>query len=360
MIPLIIALSALIAVLAALLFITHHLIQKRFGVRCRYPEHPVADYFYDAYQERYPRRRESFLSGKNRLQAYLYGMENAGGPLLVFAHGIGAGHESYIQEILWMVDHGWRVFAYDATGCCTSEGKGTRGLVQSALDLHAALSYIEGMEEFKSAPICLMGHSWGGYATAAVLGFSHKVTASVSISGYHDPVQMMMQFATATMGKMTVLLYPFAWLDTFMTFGKYVSLSAVRSINKSEIPVMVVQGAGDDLVTPTGASVMAHADQITNPHVVYRIMSDSGQDGHISLFYHKDSLSYIQAFHAAQEELFARYDKNHVPKEARQAFFAGQAHLDEINRPNDALLGEIQAFFEQAIQDKPKTGGSTE
>ena len=42
-----------------------------------------------------------------------------------------------------MVDHGWRVLAYDATGSCESEGEGTVGLVQSALDLDAALTYVE-------------------------------------------------------------------------------------------------------------------------------------------------------------------------------------------------------------------------
>ena len=126
------------------LIITHLIMRTNFG-RGEYPTYPVADYFYEHYKDAYPRRNVSFASGKNRLQGYIYGENNTKG-LLVFAHGINSGHESYMQEIVWMLKHGWRVFAYDATGSCTSEGWGTTGLIQSALDLHAALSYVESDE----------------------------------------------------------------------------------------------------------------------------------------------------------------------------------------------------------------------
>ena len=80
-----------------------------------------------------------------------------------------------LPETMHFVDSGYSVLTYDATGTGASGGSGTRGLAQSALDLDAALTRAEQ----EDLPILLFGHSWGGYAAAAVLGGSHDVTASV-------------------------------------------------------------------------------------------------------------------------------------------------------------------------------------
>ena len=335
-----------ILLICAVAFLATHLImRKRFG-RGEYPTFPVAEYFYDHYKDAYPRRNVSFYSGKNRLQGYIFGEENTKG-LLVFVHGINSGHESYIQEILWMVDHGWRVFAYDATGSCTSEGWGTTGLVQSALDLHAALTYIESDKSLNGLPVCLMGHSWGGYAVAAGLYFDHKVTASASIAGFSDSVQMMMSFATATMGKATALLRPFAYLENRLLFGKYATLTAVDGINRSNIPVMLLHGTGDELVRYGSTGIVAHKDEITNPNVVYYPMSHAGQDGHMSIFHNEKSIEEIARINAELAILQKKYGED-VPIEERRQIYAN-ADLDLYNLPNDKMLGDINAFFEKAL-----------
>lgn len=335
----------LLAFIAVALVITHRIMRKQFG-RGEYPTHPVADYFYDHYKDAYPRRNVSFYSGKNRLQGYIYGEENTKG-LLVFAHGINSGHESYIQEIIWMVDHGWRVFAYDATGSCTSEGWGTTGLIQSALDLHAALTYVEGDETLKDLPVCLMGHSWGGYAVAAGLYFDHKVKASASIAGYSDSIQMMMRFAGATMGKATALLRPFAYLENVFLFGKYATLTAVDGINRANIPVMLVHGTADELVRYDVTGIVAHKNEITNPNVVIYPMSDEGQDGHSTIFHNPKSVNEIARINARLEKLRQKYGKD-IPDEERRALL-DDADLDLYNLPNDKLLGDINEFFDKSI-----------
>lgn len=344
--PFVILFCAVLVLFAAALLITHRIMRKKFG-RGEYPTYPVADYFYDCYKDAYPRRNVSFYSGKNRLQGYIFGEENTKG-LLVFAHGINSGHESYIQEILWMVDCGWRVFTYDATGSCTSEGIGTTGLIQSALDLHAALTYVESDETLNHLPVCLMGHSWGGYAVAAGLYFDHNVKASVSIAGYSDSIQMMMRFAGATMGKMTALLRPFAYLENRFLFGKYATLTAVDGINRANIPVMLVHGTGDELVRYDITGIVAHRDEITNPNVVIYSMSDEGQDGHMSIFHSKESVEEIARINARLAALKQKYGED-IPTEERQAVYA-DADLDLVNLPNDKMLGDINAFFEKAIR----------
>lgn len=344
--PFVILFCALLILLAVAFLITHRIMRKQFG-RGEYPTYPVADYFYDHYKGTYPRQNVSFLSGKNRLQGYIYGEQNTKG-LIVFAHGIHIGHESYMQEIVWMVDHGWRVFAYDATGSCTSEGRGTTGLIQSALDLHAALTYIENDRTLQNLPICLMGHSWGGYAVAAGLYFNHKVEACVSIAGYSDSIQMMMRFAGATMGRATALLKPFAYLENRFLFGKYATLTAVDGINRANIPVMLIHGTGDELVRYDVTGIVAHKHEITNPNVIIYPMSDAGQDGHMSIFHNKKSVAEIARINTRLTELKQKYGED-IPTEERQTVYA-DADLDLYNLPNDKMLGDINAFFEKVIE----------
>ncbi len=336
----------IIALCVILLTLTNVLTKLNFG-RSAYRTYPVADYFYGHYQAKYPRVRHTFLSQKNRLVGYVYGGENTRG-LLVFAHGIHAGHESYIQEILWMVDHGWRVFAYDATGSCESEGKGNVGLVQSALDLHAALTYVESQSEFDGLPICLMGHSWGGYAVTAGLYFDHDVKACASLAGYSDPFDMMYRFAKVAISKAIVLLKPFMRLNNRILFKKYANLTAVDGINRSNIPVLIIHGKADELVRYDTTAIISKRDQITNPRVVYKTMDADGQDAHVSIFYDESNAAYIRQ---VNEELKELERNGRLPDQERAAFYR-EKDLDLFNRPNEQLLLEINGFFEENIKNK--------
>lgn len=64
----------------------------------------------------------SFKSGDNNLRGYLYGQGQDQG-LVVVAHGLGGGADSYLPQITYFVDQGWRVFAYDATGSFDCEAR---------------------------------------------------------------------------------------------------------------------------------------------------------------------------------------------------------------------------------------------
>lgn len=345
--PFLILFGAILVLFVVALMTTHLIMRANFG-RGEYKTYPVPDYFYDHYKEKYPRRNVSFHSGKNLLQGYIFGEENTKG-LVVFAHGINSGHESYIQEIVWLVDNGWRVFAYDATGSCTSEGRGTTGLIQSALDVHAALTYVESDETLKNLPKCLMGHSWGGYAVAAGLYFDHDVKACASISGYSDGIEMMMSFAGANMSRLAALLRPFAYLEHIFLFGKYAGLTAVKGINRTKIPVMLLHGTADTLVRYDSTGIVAHKDEITNPNVILYPMSNVGQDGHSTIFRNQMSVQHDEEVTSALAALQKQYGKNHVPLEERERILAN-ADRDLLNLPNDQMLEDINAFFGEHIK----------
>ncbi|MBQ9804893.1 MAG: alpha/beta fold hydrolase [Clostridia bacterium] len=340
-----IALGFLLVLAGIAIFITNRIIRSNFK-RAPYPPYAVADYFYDHYREQYPRKSISFRSGKNRLQGYVYGEKNDMG-LIVFAHGLGSGHEYYMQEILSFVDRGWRVLAYDATGSGESEGKGTVGLVQSARDLHAALTYVESETAFTGLPICLVGHSWGGYAVTAGLFFEHRVTASVSLAPYCDPTDMMLHFASKNMGKWAKRLRIPVKINMLLTFGKHYNLTAIDGINKSCVPVLLIHGTQDEMIPIEEVSVMAQIHKITNPKVVYRVYDRNGQTGHNSIFYNASSVPYIQEVIASFKALEQKYSGK-IPNEERSRFF-DSVDRDIINKPNDELLDEIHEFLTQSI-----------
>ncbi|MBP0972486.1 MAG: alpha/beta hydrolase [Oscillospiraceae bacterium] len=343
---------ALFGIFLLLCIATVGIMRANFA-RGEYPDRRFYSYYWfdPDYSDTHTRENVQFNSGKNTLQGYIYGLENLedGDPngLIVFAHGIGAGHESYINQLLWFADRGWVVFAYDATGSCTSEGSGTVGLVQSALDLDAALSFAAQDERFAGLPVCLLGHSWGGYAVCSVQNFDHDLTAACSLSGYAYPMEMLQQGAEYAVGKpLSVVFHPFAWGYNKAMFGSNSDLNAVDGINRSGIPVLVMHGEKDTTVPYEKISVLSKQAQITNPNA--RFETITGPYATHNSFLSSDAANvYKQEFNAQGQALSDRYDGN-IPDNVREEAYAN-ADKPLINEVNEPLLEEIEQFYLDAI-----------
>ena len=339
---------AVIAVLICIIAygITHSLMKQNFG-RGEYSVYSYG-YRYSDYENEYPRRQVSFQSGENTLYGYVYGEENEKG-LVVFSHGIGGGHEGYLKEILWFVDQGYSVFAFDNTGSCESEGEGTTGLSQSALDLNAALCFVENDAKLCDRDIFLCGHSWGGFAVTAVLNFDHDIVASASIAGYAKPLEMIMEFAGNIMDeKMAAFAHPFIRLYNWRTFGKYAELSAVDGINKNNVPVLIIHGNMDETISYDHASIIAKKDEITNPNVQYLTLSEAGCNGHNTIFYSKDASIYRARLNEAYNELKETYDGD-IPEDVKKDFYEN-VDKERANVPNWQMMDAIDTFFENAAK----------
>ena len=119
------------------------------------------------------------------LQGYIYSHENAKpGRLIVFDHGFGGGHESYMKEIVMLCRHGYRVLAYDHTGCMESGGEGCRGMAQSLHDLDDCIKAVKADPALSSLDISVIGHSWGGFSTMNIAAIHKDVSHVVVLSGF--------------------------------------------------------------------------------------------------------------------------------------------------------------------------------
>ena len=121
-----------------------------------------ADDFAGLQKEPYPFRS----SRGDLLQGYLYCYDHPiEGRLVVFDHGFGGGHRSYMKEIEMLCKHGFLVFAYDHTGCMESEGVNPNGMAQSLRDLNDCITALKQVARFANLDISVMGHSWGGFSS---------------------------------------------------------------------------------------------------------------------------------------------------------------------------------------------------
>ncbi len=104
--------------------------------------------------------------------------------IIVFDHGMGGGHLSYMREIEMLARHGYKVYAYDHTGCMESEGESTVGFTQSLSDLDCCLKNLKSDEQYKNKSFTVVGHSWGGFSTLNISAFHPDLTHVVVLSGF--------------------------------------------------------------------------------------------------------------------------------------------------------------------------------
>ncbi|MCR4587151.1 MAG: lysophospholipase [Lachnospiraceae bacterium] len=301
---------------------------------------------YNDYKENYPRELITFPSGKYNLQGYIYGAGNTRG-LVVFTHGIFSFHEEYLSIMLHMVDEGFQVFAFDIKGCGRSEGKNCRSMTQSVMDLHAALTFIESQERFRGLKVITMGHSWGGFASAAVLNFSHKIAATVALSGYNESYNVMKE-TMLRMNKAVGILLPVAKYELELRYGrKQAHLTAVNGINKAAeqgTAVLITHGDHDEMIAYDGASIISHKNEITNPKVTYYTFTKQGLNMHNSFFNTARAQNYyVQTFREFQE-IEKKYKRKRVPEDVRKAFYESK-DKNIANELSTELTQVIDAFL---------------
>lgn len=131
----------------------------------------------------------------HRLKGYFYRYENAReGRLVVFDHGFGGGHRSYMREIEKLCSRGYVVFAYDHTGCMESGGENTNGMTQSLCDLNDCITSLKKLPKLANWDISVIGHSWGGFSTLNIAKFHPDISHIVVISGFVSVKNLVASF----------------------------------------------------------------------------------------------------------------------------------------------------------------------
>ncbi|MCR5491918.1 MAG: lysophospholipase [Bacilli bacterium] len=117
--------------------------------------------------------------------------------IVIFFHGIGAGHTAYSHEIAEIAKQGYTVFAYDNRGSMLSEGRSIESIATVAPDQSAFFEYLDTREDAKGFRRYAIGHSWGGYAALMALRKEFRVEKVVSLAGFYSAVEMAASSAPA-------------------------------------------------------------------------------------------------------------------------------------------------------------------
>ena len=174
---------------------------------------------------------------------YYYGEMNPN-RLIIFDHGIGAGHMAYFKEIELLAQKGYTVYSYDHCGCVASGGDGIMGFAQGINDLDHVLSAILGDPRFKDVKIKLVGHSWGGYNAMNNARLHDEVTHVVSLAGFLSARLLIEQYLPKFVMK---------YADEVMEREnkqnpKYANMDARESIARSRVKLLHIQSKDDSMI----------------------------------------------------------------------------------------------------------------
>lgn len=298
----------------------------------------------DVDSKQYPFREIQFPSGENLLHGYLCGTDNQNG-LIILISGAGGGAESHLAEMMYFVDHGWAVLAYDGTGVRSSEGAGTRGLSQAKCDALAAIAFASEAPETAGLPIVLYGHSIGGYAAATALD-SSEISGAVSIAAFNSPVETMYYFAKQHIGVLADAGYPFLCLQNYLTFGKDADTSALDTINSVDKPVMIVYGTNDTVI-PEELSIYSHREQITNPEAVFLSVTEDGRSSHSTAWLTADAAQYAKLCRTRLEALQEEYN-GEIPPQELQTFF-DSVNYTRLYELDEEFMAQVLDFCSAAV-----------
>ena len=182
----------------------------------------------------------------NTLQGYIYNYDNySEGELVIFDHGFGAGHRSYMREIEVLCKMGYQVFSYDHTGCMESEGEGNLGMGGSLSDLRRALEAILSDEKFGGRRIFVIGHSRGGFAAMNVSKYYPNIEKTVVISGFTSVKALVDSFFS---GLLALYRKPVMRLEE-KTNENNVKADGIEALRSIKGKALLVYSANDKLAT---------------------------------------------------------------------------------------------------------------
>ena len=258
-------------------FVVDSVYRKAFNYRCTTSVSDRYDVeFFPAMtytRHTFPTRQGHLLTG------YLYGSTDGAATkaLVVFAHGLGAGGQiGYMPIFDYLVQSGYCVFAYDATGNDESEGEAIGSLIQGYIDMDYAVTCAQSLEETAGLPLVLMGYSWGALSAGNTLNTHPEAVAVVTIAGWNRARDLMEDSIRKKLGDTTSLVMPFISLYEFVTYGKYASSTAMKGFARSDCGAMIIHGELDSTVPIEYGYDVYAAKYENDPRFTFVRCSDRG------------------------------------------------------------------------------------
>ena len=235
-------------------------------------------------------------SAGHRLQGYLYHYADpVADRLIVFDHGFGGGHRSYLREIELLCRHGFLVLAYDHTGCMESGGKTPNGLAQSLCDLNDCITAVKADTRFAGRTISVVGHSWGAFSTLNIPALHPEITHIVAMSGFVSVPLMVETFFTGMLSG-----YRKAVLDLELQSNpRFATFDAVESLANSSVKALLIYSDNDQMTRKTPHFDTLQRGLSHKENIRLLLVSNKGHNPN----YTEDAVGYLAEYTAQLEKL---------------------------------------------------------
>lgn len=282
-------------------------------------------------QEDYPFRS----SMGHTLQGHIYSYPDPiPGRLVVFDHGFFGGHLSYMKEIEMLCRHGYRVFAYDHTGCMTSGGETPNGLAQSLHDLNDCLNTLKADPAFAGLDISVMGHSWGGFSTANIAAFHPEISHIVVMSGFVSVEKLVQGFFGG-------ILKPYRKAVIRLEAASnpdYVGCDAVQTLSGTDAKILLIYSENDPMCRKDPHYDTLYAALSGKPNVRFLLEEGKGHNPN----YTADAVGYLAQFTAAQ-----RKQAKKLKTAQQKADFVASFDWDRMTEQDEKVWSQIFACLEE-------------
>ena len=237
----------------------------------RYDDDHILHYYsYKDFPSLEARPMEFINKDGYKIKGYFYSYPNyKKDHLVIFCHGLGGGHRSYMKEIELLAKEGYEVLSYDYLGCFESEGKSIKGFTESIVTLNTLLNYLKDSGYTKDKKVSLVGHSWGGYTVSNILNYYKDIYSISVISGFTS----IKSFAKELMPKFQKEFYKCEKKIN----PSIVDSSSIDAFKNTSTHVLIIHSKDDKMVPITfGADELK--ENINNPNVKYLIVDNKSHN----------------------------------------------------------------------------------
>ncbi len=269
------------------------------------------------------------------LQGYFYSYENPiEGRLIIFDHGFGGGHRAYMKEIEKLCAHGYRVFAYDHTGCMESGGESPNGLAQSLCDLNDCITTLKADARFAGLDISVMGHSWGGFSTLNISSLHPEISHVVALCGFVSVEEMINTFFAGPLKgyRKAVLALERESNPKFSTFN------AVESLKNSNVKALLIYSEDDHLCRRAHYDILKEG--LKDKENIHFLLEQS--KGH-NPNYTADALKLLGEFSKAR----AKFAKKKNATKEEKAQFVASFDWHKMTAQDESVWNEIFAHLDK-------------
>ena len=245
--------------------------------------------------------------------------------IVLFCHGMGPGHVSYLREIEELARRGYKVLTLDYVGCGESKGKCLGSLNAPTRDVMDLLDHLK-----LDKKIILVGHSLGGFTALKVASLRKEITKVVVFAPIITTRIMVYNASKSNFITKHVLKYE------RKVEKEYDSIDLPKYLATATDDILFIQSVDDPMV-PYDSSLKV-AEETNNPHIET-----------IKFENRKHNPNYTEAAVEYMNEVFGGYNrltkyKKIASDEERIAYFK-DVSIDKLTEQDKSLFDKIEHFI---------------